>query len=229
MQSNITVPGLSPVESKRFDNKYEATVWNRKYTISDTPFFSSIISGGQEILAGPMRLVGTCFGKPIEWETCENFEILGSDGKSKTFVQTTKFRELVLNTSMEIFYDGCVKCNAKLMPKSSAISENLVLNELYLEIPFKKESAKMYQIYPFGNIKINGKETVGSPSLYGLDYVPSESLVAPFKQNVYLGNDDIGMSVFFESDEGWRYFLPNRVIEVHNKEDNVLLKVRFLP
>ena len=143
MQSNITVPGLTPVESKRDGNNYEASVWNRKYTISDAPFFSSIISGGQEILAGPMRLVGTCFGKPIEWEACENFEILGSDGKSKTFVQTTKFRELVLNTSMQIFYDGCVKCNAKLMPKSSAISENLVLNELFLEIPFKKESAKM--------------------------------------------------------------------------------------
>ena len=228
MQSNITVPGLTPVESKKVENTYEASVWNRKYTISDSPFFSSIISGGQEILAGPVRLVGTCFGKPIEWEACENFEMADTDGKSRTFVQTTKFRELVLNTSMQIFYDGCVKCNAKLMPKSSAISENLVLNELWLEIPFKKESAKMYQLYPFGNIKINGRETVGSPSLYGLDYVPSESLVAPFKQNIYLGNDDIGMSVFFESDEDWRYFLPNRVIEVLNKEDHVLLRVRFL-
>ncbi len=228
MQSNITVPGLTPVESKRDGNNYEASVWNRKYTISDAPFFSSIISGGEEILAGPVRLVGTCFGKPIEWEACQNFEMVDTDGKSRTFVQTTKFRELVLNTSMQIFYDGCVKCNAKLMPKSSAISECLVLNQLWLEIPFKKESAKMYQLYPFGNIKIDGRETVGTPSLYGLGYVPSQSLVAPFKQNIYLGNDDIGMSVFFESDEGWRYFLSNRVIEVLNKEDHILLRVRFL-
>ena len=60
MQSNITVAGLTPVESKRLDNTYEASVWNRKYTISDTPFFSSIISGGQEILAGPIKLVCKC-------------------------------------------------------------------------------------------------------------------------------------------------------------------------
>ena len=95
------------------------------------------------MLAGPMRLVGTCFGKPIEWETCENFEMVDTDGKSRTFVQTTKFRELVLNTSMQVFYDGCVKCNAKFFPKSSSLKECLVLNELTLEIPFKKESAKI--------------------------------------------------------------------------------------
>ena len=111
MSSKIVVPGLTPVESVNNGNDYEAKVWNRTYKISDAPFFSSIMTAGKEALAGPIRLAGECFGRPIEWGKCENFEMYDHEDKKRTYVQTTKFSELILNTTMTVYYDGFVKCN----------------------------------------------------------------------------------------------------------------------
>ena len=58
MVDKIVVDGLTPVEAKKIGKNYEAKVWNRTYTIGENPFFSSILTGGDEVLAGPMRLVG---------------------------------------------------------------------------------------------------------------------------------------------------------------------------
>ena len=58
MVDKIVVEGLTPVEAVKKGKNYEAKVWNRTYTIGENPFFSSILTGGDEVLAGPMRLVG---------------------------------------------------------------------------------------------------------------------------------------------------------------------------
>lgn len=236
MANKIVVPGLTPVESVNNGNDYEAKVWNRTYKISDTPFFSSIISGGQEALASPIRVAGECFGRAIEWGVCENFEIAGSDETSKTFVQSTKFSELILNTTMTVYYDGCVKCNITLAPQgyhygqvygqAPTQRENLRLNKLWLEIPLKKDFAKLYHVNPGGVTSINGKAPEGS--FTNFNYIPEKNMVLPFKASTYLGNDNAGLAVFFESDEWWRPEFKSRVVEIINQEDCVLLRFRFL-
>ncbi len=237
MSSKILVPGLTPVESVNNGNDYEAKVWNRTYKISDAPFFSSILTAGKEALAGPIRLAGECFGRPIEWGKCENFEMLDHDDKKRTYVQTTKFSELILNTTMIVHYDGFVKCNITLAPQgfhpgvmygvSPKQKENLRLNKFWLEIPLRKDFATLYHINPRGITSINGKK-INETYFSALDYVPEKSMVLPFKSSVYLGNDNSGLAVLFESDEWWRPEFENRVVEVLNQEDCVLLRVRFL-
>lgn len=117
MNSKIIVNGLTPVKSVDKNNAYEVNVWNRTYTISESPFFSSILTAGQEVLASPIRLAGTSFSKEIVWENFENYEMTEGNDKEITFVQATKFRELILNTSFTVCYDGLVKCNVKLTPE----------------------------------------------------------------------------------------------------------------
>lgn len=239
MSEKIIVPGLSPVTSKQNGNDFDVSVWNRVYKISNAPFFSSILSGGKEVLASPVRVAGTCFGKTIEWEKFENLEMADSTEKSITFVQATKFRELILNTRLTVYYDGMVKCGITLCPEgyhSGAVygrnviqEERLSLNKLYLEFPLKKEFAKFYHMNPGGVTTIDGNQVdAKTMSLRTMDYVPEKSLVAPFKQSFYLGNDYAGLSVFFESDEGWRPEFDNKVIECINQEDCILLRVHLL-
>ena len=237
MSDKIVVPGLTPVESVNNGNDYDVKVWNRTYKISDAPLFSSIITNGKEALAGPIRLAGECFGKPIEWDKCENYEMEDHDDKQRTFVQSTQFRELILNTKMTVYYDGCVKCNITLAPQgyhrtavygqSPTQRENMRLNKFWLEIPFKKDFATLYHINPSAITSIDGKK-VSETTFTSLDYVPKKSLVLPFKASVYLGNDDSGLATLFESDEWWRPEFKERCIEVLNQEDCVLLRVHFL-
>ena len=56
---------LCPISASAKDGRCEITPWNRKYTLDGSPFLSSIISGGEELLASPMRLVGLENGKEI--------------------------------------------------------------------------------------------------------------------------------------------------------------------
>ena len=237
MSSKIVVPGLTPVESVNNGNDYEAKIWNRTYKISDAPFFSSILTGGKEALAGPIRLAGECFGRPIEWGKCENFEMYDHDDKKRTYVQTTKFSELILNTTMIVHYDGFVKCNITLAPQgfhpgamygvSPKQKENLRLNKFWLEIPLRKDFATLYHINPRGITSLNGKK-INETYFSALDYVPEKSMVLPFKSSVYLGNDNSGLAVLFESDEWWRPEFENKVVEILNQEDCILLRVHFL-
>ena len=239
MNSKIIVNGLTPVKSVDKNNAYEVSVWNRTYTISESPFFSSILTAGQEVLASPIRLGGRSFNKDIVWENFENYEMTEGNDKEITFVQATKFRELILNTSFTVCYDGLVKCNVKLTPegyhrgriygRTTTQEELMVLDKLYLEIPFKKEFAKFYHINPEGVTYVNGKAVDKEVmSLNTMNFVPSESLILPFKHTVYLGNDTAGLGVFFESDEGWNNKDTNNVIEILNQEDCVLLRVHLL-
>ncbi len=239
MNEKIVVPSLTPVTSVDKGNSYEVNVWNRTYTISQSPFFSSILTANQEVLAKPIRLAGRCFDKEIEWENFENYEMTEGNDRSITFVQATKFRELILNTSFTVYYDGLVKCNIKLCPegyhygriygRNTTQEELMVLDKLYLEIPFKKEFAKFYHINPEGVTTVNGKPVDKEVmSLNTMNFVPSESLILPFKNTVYLGNDTAGLGVFFETDEGSQILDETKVVECINQEDCVLLRVHLL-
>ncbi len=239
MNSKIIVNGLTPVKSVDKGNAYEVSVWNRTYTISENPFFSSIITAGQEVLYSPIRLAGRSFDKEIKWENFENYEMTEGNDKEITFVQATKFRELILNTSFTVCYDGLVKCSVKLTPegyhygsiygRNTTQEELMVLDKLYLEIPFKKEFAKFYHINPEGVTAIDGKPVEKEVmSLKTMDFVPSESLTLPFKHTVYLGNDTAGLGVFFESDEGFVIEDNKKAVEILNQDDCVLLRIHLL-
>ncbi len=238
MSNKITVDGLTPVSVVDNGNKFDVNVWNRTYHIANSPFFSSILSGGKEVLASPIRLAGTCFGRKIEWEDFENLEMADATDKSVSFVQTTKFRELFLNTSITLEYDGFTKCGITLVPQgwhagkvygdTNNQEESLVLNKLWLEIPLKKEFAKFYHINPSGGTIIDGIPTTGNANLMAMDYIPEKSLALPFKNTFYLGNDYTGLSLMFESEQGWNIENKNKVIECINQEDCILVRVHFL-
>ena len=56
---------LCPITAKAEGGKCVITPYNRKYTLDGSPFLSSIVSAGEELLASPMRLVGLENGEEI--------------------------------------------------------------------------------------------------------------------------------------------------------------------
>ena len=69
---NKLIKSLTPIKATSNGNECKINVWNRTYTLSSAPFFSSIISGGKELLASPMRIVGEENGKPFVFEDIVN-------------------------------------------------------------------------------------------------------------------------------------------------------------
>ncbi len=236
----ILVPGLFPVQSQKTENGYSATIWNRTYTIGKEPMFSSIVSGGEELLAAPMRFVCECNGKPLEVKNMVNLKMENVSEKYQTYAQTTDIGHFLLATGITVFYDGCVKANVKLTPKTGQrwgsydyqwSKENLEFNKLWLEIPLKKDIAKLYHVYPQWQGFIKDDVYINDRLAYGVNnagFLPEKNLGFPFKQSVFLGNDDMGLSVFFESDKGWNLKDEDRAIEILVQEDCILLRVHFL-
>ena len=66
MANSIPVKGLTPVTSEKNGNIYKVNVWNRTYTIGESPIFSSILTNGQEALYEPVRLAGRLNGQEIK-------------------------------------------------------------------------------------------------------------------------------------------------------------------
>ncbi len=234
----ILVPGLTPVEHVKNGKNYKVNVWNRTYTIGENPFFSSILSGGEEILSSPIRVVGRQNGKDINWTEFTNFDMIDWQGKSQVFCQSAQSGELLLNTSMEVFYDGAVKCRLQITPTGiraevpKYTDYDIVLDKLWLEIPLKKEFAKLYHVYPqYEPILLDDKPSADywvMQALKSLDFVPKKSIATGFKHSFYLGNDHTGLTTFFESSEGWTPSDEKRVMEAIVGEDEVVLRIHFL-
>ena len=60
----------TPVGAQKTNDGYEISVLGRKYALSEkSPFFSSVVSKGEELLASPMRIVAE--NKGIVQEFCK--------------------------------------------------------------------------------------------------------------------------------------------------------------
>ena len=94
---------LPPLSVNDKLNSCEIMPWNRKYTMGDAPFFSSIFTNGQEILSSPMRLVGIENGKELVIEDVNNCLMHGAtDDEVRTcqFMQSKRFILTVLTLSL---------------------------------------------------------------------------------------------------------------------------------
>ena len=233
--SEIPKPWV-PVNYKKDNGEVTVNVWGRIYTIGKKSFLQSVISQEQELLAGPVRLVGIENDEELRWEDFESFVISGSDGADITVCSSSKSEAFVVNSSVKVEYDGCIELNLSIMPQGRSVNEwfgldghkepKYELSRLWLEIPIKSEVANFYQFFPNSEIKINGKKTTYN-SLIQSDDLP-ERMELPFKAQVYLGNDDVGFGMFFESDENMHFEDADCVIEIIKSKEETVMRVHLL-
>ena len=106
MKSKL-IKSLTPIKTKTNGNECKINVWNRTYTLSSAPFFSSIISGGKELLASPMRIVGEENGKPFVFEDITNAPMhTNKSEESVTVSQYMHTARFIFNNSLKADYDG---------------------------------------------------------------------------------------------------------------------------
>lgn len=232
---NIPKPWV-PIELNRTNNKITANVWGRSYTAGHNSFLESIISQEEELISSPVRVAGIENGEELKWSELSNFIMSDSNDSKVVICSSAQSSSFVLNTSMTIEYDGCIDLSFSIMPQGRSVNEwfglgehkvpGYELNKLYLEIPFKREAAKFYQFFPTSDIRING-ECIENDAIIQSGNTPKK-LELPFKEQIYLGNDRVGLGVFFESDKGMQFADESCAVEVLENEAETLLRIHLL-
>lgn len=230
-----------PVELDMNGSEITTKVWGRNYKSGENSFLETIMSRGQELLKAPVRLVGEENGKEIKWGTFRNLVMNDSDGEKATICSSAESERFIINSTMDIEYDGCIDLKLSIVPQGRSERQcmgldldelndlQFSLTKLWLEIPFKPEIAKFYQFYPLSIINIDSRDIDSEEEINHIlqsEYIPKH-IKWPFTEQIFVGNDDVGLGMFLESD---RYMQPGdgKLIELERRETEVVLRLRLL-
>lgn len=203
----------------------------------------SIKSLGQELLAGPVRLVGSEAGEPIVWDTAY------PDNESECYLQSHSDEEVtlcgamqsqrfIIDVAMKTEFDGCMSMDLKLMTRGRTVQQiygldsvrplEYKLDHLWLEIPVKKKLAKFFNVYPNGAMYLSDGSVLPETTITCSGRIPELDASLPFKALCWVGNDDLGVGFFAEKAENWQAADENRVVEWVNTADALVIRIHLL-
>lgn len=190
------------------------------------------------MLNSPIRLVGTENGEDIVWSDFSCIKMTEGSDTEVTLGQTALSNRFVLNTSFTAEYDGFMDWKFSIMPQGRTVRQcfgldpldlkGRELTRLWLEIPLRKEFITNYHIAPIGDILLDGKEPEFNLNINRSGFIPTKSIDLGFKHQVFLGNDDMGFAVLFDSDKNWQPADKTKTIECIIENDEVLLRIHLL-
>jgi len=203
----------TPVSVKPGTDQAEVGVWGRTYRFDRSTLPAGITTAGREILDGPVRLVGTVDGQPIEWQRSGLFVLRQSQGQA-TLCGWQANASLIVDTTVRVEFDGMMQMNLVVLPQRGAKPK---LDRLWLEIPLKRSCASLFHSWPgrWGTAQNSGALT-------------EAGLAGPFKPLVWLGWEDGGLCWFAESDRGWQPEAANRAMAVVCQGQQAVLRLRLL-
>lgn len=202
----------SPVRIDSSQGRIDVGVWGRSHRFGDRALPASIKAGGDDLLGGPVRLVGQVDGKEIQWKRGGNL-VFGAEDAEATLSGWQAGDELIVNTTTRVEFDGLMRIDLTVLPQRKVSPK---LERLWLEVPLKREKARLYHYFPgsWGTAKNSGE-------------LPEGEFTLPFKPFIWLGSESKGLAWFAESDKGWQPQDPKRVIEIVPSGGDVLLRVRL--
>ncbi|MCC7518453.1 MAG: hypothetical protein IT578_04625 [Verrucomicrobiae bacterium] len=186
-------------------------VWGRTYTYDRAHFPAHITSQGVNLLARPIRIatikpnVEKSASREAKNSAPARLRVLRSAPAAADF--ETRTDELSVQNRLE--FDGMLWCEATL-PAGKVES-------LALEIPLRPEAATLYHVSR--GAWAGGAHTPGA--------TPS-SWNSSWKQCVWLGNENVGLCWFAESDQFWSLADPQRALEIERRAEAPVLRVNFV-
>jgi len=200
------------------------SVWARDYRFANGPFPSQIVTKGKPILAAPMELQVITERGPLEWRN-HQFECLSqTDAKAKLAI-TNKSPSIDLTAAVEVEFDGFVRVDLKISPKKPTIIENLSLkiplnreNALYMKAErpwdWREKEYAWYAACLYQGAKGKEEDTLVVNRKW---HFSAKGWIWPdrFMHYVWVGGDEAGISVTFDSDKNWQ---TSKYVEVAETE-----------
>lgn len=237
-KNNIPTPWTS-VQAEENKNGCVVDVWGRTYKIENNLLFSSVTSLGDELLSSPIRISASENGKKIDWRDVDVF-LSETDESRAVIYATAQSDAFIVNTSTTLEFDGCATVDIKIMPRGFIVPQlfglekkeiaKTYLDYFHIEIPLKREFAKLYHAYPFGTLPdaSGTNEKVAATMYSGSGKVEGKVMTAGFNSVIFLGNDEKGLFTYIDSDEGWQPDDIRKMVEYDISDDEVVLKLHIM-
>ncbi len=227
---------------EKVNNSVFAKVWNRTYVADSKPvILSSILSGGNEILAEPIALYVESDGTKCEFCDAVTRLLVDENGK-KNILRSFQSRDVVIDICEIFEEDGAGDISFSIMPRGRVSSHvpldpnfHFAPNKFYLEVKIKKEFAKYYHLYPH-NFYISQYRLYGSEELVtyndmrhnlnASNFLPGDGFYTSFREQLYVSGDNGGLAFIFHDDKNWKPEDKTKAFEVIRCEDGDV-KLRF--
>ncbi len=169
------------------------------------------------ILRAPIAIKGKADGNDIAWSDSK-IAVKEKKDDAITISGEAKSGAITLSSDVRFEYDGMEKLVLTLTP---AANQKVELNELYLEVPLKKEFSALY---------LRGQTIATVKDFFSAGKIPDAGLKHPFVTSIWLGNEERGFRWFSENMRGWRVGkkYAEETIEVLNSAEGATLKLNFV-
>ncbi len=226
--SNKVMKPWTPVEVSEDGESIYVRTWGRENRSGKSSFFESMRSQKKELLRAPVRVVGIEDGCEFTFSSYDLFSMSENEESFAETLASAESEQFVLNVSMRTEFDGFVDTSMTIAPRGRSVNQifgleglkkqQFVLERLWIEIPLNKEVAKYYQMFPRFE-KTGALEAVGAIK---------ENVVLPFRSQIFLANDDVGLMLSFESQKNMTPIENGSFIEIIPSENEVLLRIRLI-
>ena len=233
---------FQPIKITSEGLEHIVNVTGKTITFGANSLPKSIIANGYEVLASPIRLVGKEDDEVLVWE--DNYP----DNESESFVQKRAEDQVIIcgamcstcfiaDTAITIDYDGCMSIDLKMTTRGKSVAacfglekvkeRRNELQQLWLEIPLRKEVVDNYTMFPNAPILIGEKKTERGFTAFA-GHFPDEDMALPFRNLLWLGGDNAGLGFFAENEKNWQPLDDERAIEIIHREKDILVRIHLL-
>ncbi|HWL52729.1 MAG TPA: glycoside hydrolase domain-containing protein [Chthoniobacteraceae bacterium] len=182
--------------------------WGREYGLHGDLLPSSISALGQPVVNGPMELNLVAGGEKLQWDNA-------AEWKEKSAVQglalhRSRSRDWEVSARVHVEFDGLWWVELELTP----LRPDATLNAIDLTIPFAPEVARLVYAHSHSRSVVQGELTPRS--------------LGPFYSNLWIGNDDIGLTWFTETSEHWKLRDPEKTFQYQPGAKGDRLKITLV-
>ena len=193
--------GWTPVAA----DKDSVKIWGRTLKLDRGLLFSSLLTQGKELLAGPdvLRLDG----KKLE-PVSTSVKKIGRTDLEAVFEKTVDYGEIKADSRIRITFDGYARITLKLIPKKP-----LQVRELSYELPMRNERLKLV------------RDSASESKIAGIAREAFTVSLLPIPA-IWFGDYYTGINFTAENLVNWHFRNPTRHVEMKRNEKSA--DVRFL-
>ncbi|MBQ4154579.1 MAG: hypothetical protein IJE01_05225 [Clostridia bacterium] len=213
----------------------------REYTFENSILPISVVSKGKEILSAPFRIVCSANGEEEIFEPAQTFTVNYKEDAC-SIAATMQSKVLFVNTNVSVEEDGCAFVDMGIMPRGLTVPEMFgvvprvfhkrVINHLWLEVPFKKECASLYQVpamtHLYGDIPYRDTSKGEPWQISWSGATPKDGFTSEFTSQILLANEEVGMGLIFYNNQDWNYADETKAFEVIENGDEYVLRIHLL-
>ena len=194
----------------------QVNVWGRRYVFGPHLFPQEIASGGADLLTAPIALTGRIGNEAVAWDHGQ-VRLTQASPTAAWLEQVCESGPTTLRVRTNIEYDGYVTFDCTLEAQRDLTFENL-----QLRIPLKTQYATLC----FGQAVYPGQPKV-QISIHHSGAVDGDKDFR-FTPNLWIGNEQRGLSWQAESDEHWHRADPQKTIQILQRDGTTTVQANLI-